>query len=177
MCHSLIQAAVMCTGGWKCKSAADWETEGSWYQMSVKLLPHCATFDKSLDLLVLQSRQLQHWVRSKIAITRHVCPLCLDLEQSAAPTSPYLKLTLELLQATGPRIFKVLCDKQPLCNELQLSCESKLDRHAHAFTQSPTAPLPHEQLRGNKYKAKRRLSCGMDECTCNDFLPGSTQTG
>lgn len=69
-----------------------------------------------------------------------------------------------------------MCDKQALCNELQLSCKSKPDRHAHAFTstQSPTVPLPHEQLPGNSYKAKQRLGCDMDECTQGDSLPGST---
>lgn len=147
--------------------------------MSVELLPYCATFDKSLDLLVLQSRQLQQRVRSKIPVISHIRPLCLDLRQTAAPTSLYLKSTLELSHKAGLRTFKVMCDKQALCNELRLSCKSKLDRHAHAFalTQSPTVPLPHEQLQGNIYKAKWRFSCGMDECTCNDFLPGSTQTG
>lgn len=49
-----------------------------------------------------------------------------------------------------------MCDKQALCNELQLSRESKLDRHAHAFafTQSLTVPLPHERLKGNISKAQ-----------------------
>lgn len=118
MCHGLIQAAVMCTEGWKCKSAADWEAEGSWYQMSVELLPCFAAFDKSLEPLVLQWRQVQPWVRSRIPITGHVHPLCLDLRQTAFPSSLYLQLTLQLVHETGPWIFKAMCDKQALCNEL-----------------------------------------------------------
>lgn len=65
-----------------------------------------------------------------------------------------------------------MCDKQALRNELWLSC-----RHAHAFplTQSPSVPLPHEQLQRNIYKAQQRLGSDMDGCTHSDSLPGSTR--
>lgn len=118
--------------------------------MSVELLPCSATFDKSLEPLVLQWKQVEHWVRSKIPITGHIHSF--SVLRSEVNCSPFLAVsktdTGVLVHETGPWIFKVMCDKQALCNELRLSCKSKPDRHAHAFTftQSPTVPLPHEQL-------------------------------
>lgn len=113
----------------------------------------------------------QALVRSEIPITMHTHPLCPDLQETAAPTSLHLNSTLELLHETGLWISKVMRDKQALCNELQLSCESKLDRHAHAFAQSLTVPLPHGQLPGPISEAPCRFS-GAGTSAPRGFPPG-----
>lgn len=89
MCHSLIQAAVMCTRGWKRKSAADRDTGSSWYQMQWG----CAASDRSGMPGAGPDQGPQHKAQP---------PVPWDTHWTAAPASPCLEMGIRTTRWDRP---------------------------------------------------------------------------